>query len=880
MAQTTARRRRGRRTRDSGQEATPYAVSARAAQPRTSRRCRPPRPSCRRGSAAPGRTAAPSRRGSAWSVCTPVERDLDHLLRPHVRPRAPSRDVSSSRNRSVCQASISSVMPLKVLPSMTNPPVAGSRAPRWMFDSQPLPPAAAPLDGQHDEVEGVPRLDLDPAGPRGGPPRSGASSAFTTTPSWPAATRLVEERLRVAAESVVTSAGPASVGGTARGRAVEPLRPRGVEQVARRRGGAGRRSTRERQPLAQRRHVDASCRCGSRSPGTGRGRPSGCSAIDLAVEDHRVGAAAPATASTTSGSRSVMSSRLRVKTRTSSPTRCTWTRMPSSLRSTGARRRPIRSSGRRRRPGADAASIGRTGRPGTQAEGRRARRRPPVSAAAATSPRGRREHRRAAHRGDRHPGGLGDRRRAAPSPARPAGGSRRPVPAGTPAPRRSPGRTAPRRAPARAAREPAPASRLIRRARRRPRRRSAWLPRPAAAGRPAPRQPSPVRRWRGAPERYVATTSTSSALGLARAGSATPRSWPCATGSPRPRPRSATRSVSSIGPLCPPGSGSPSCPDCGARAGDPRARERERVWRPPWPCPVRADPRRRCAAARATRRTAGTPTARSGRGGARPRGSARSPSDRAAATARFGRSAWGPGAEWVLDGLPALLGADDDPSGFDAHHPVLADAWRRHPHWRVPRTRLVLDALVPAILEQKVTGKEAFGSLPARWCGGTASRRRARGRPAGAAGDARRRDDASVGSPRGSGCSCTSTTPGRGRSCGGRGRPGSLERLVDLPCAEADRRLRTLPASGCGRPPRSARGRWATPTRSASATTTSPRTSAGRSPARRSTTPELAVLLEPYVGHRLRVQVLVGTGRAAPAAPGAADDPADPPAGG
>jgi 3-methyladenine DNA glycosylase/8-oxoguanine DNA glycosylase len=70
-------------------------------------------------------------------------------------------------------------------------------------------------------------------------------------------------------------------------------------------------------------------------------------------------------------------------------------------------------------------------------------------------------------------------------------------------------------------------------------------------------------------------------------------------------------------------------------------------------------------------------------------------------------AAWGPGAEWVLDGLPTLLGADDDPSTFVPEHPVLAEAWRRHPHWRVPRTRLVLDALVPAILEQKVTGKEA-----------------------------------------------------------------------------------------------------------------------------------------------------------------------------
>jgi 3-methyladenine DNA glycosylase/8-oxoguanine DNA glycosylase len=71
-------------------------------------------------------------------------------------------------------------------------------------------------------------------------------------------------------------------------------------------------------------------------------------------------------------------------------------------------------------------------------------------------------------------------------------------------------------------------------------------------------------------------------------------------------------------------------------------------------------------------------------------------------------TAWGPGADRVLDGLPALLGADDDPSGFTPHHRVVRDAWRRHPGWRVPRTGRVLESLVPAVLEQKVTGREAW----------------------------------------------------------------------------------------------------------------------------------------------------------------------------
>lgn len=70
--------------------------------------------------------------------------------------------------------------------------------------------------------------------------------------------------------------------------------------------------------------------------------------------------------------------------------------------------------------------------------------------------------------------------------------------------------------------------------------------------------------------------------------------------------------------------------------------------------------------------------------------------------------AWGPGAEWVLDGLPALLGDEDDPGDFRPDHPALAEAWRRSPWLRVGRTRAVVEAMVPAVVEQKVTGAEAF----------------------------------------------------------------------------------------------------------------------------------------------------------------------------
>ncbi len=69
--------------------------------------------------------------------------------------------------------------------------------------------------------------------------------------------------------------------------------------------------------------------------------------------------------------------------------------------------------------------------------------------------------------------------------------------------------------------------------------------------------------------------------------------------------------------------------------------------------------------------------------------------------------AWGPGARWLLDSLPAQLGAYDDPSGFTARHPVVADLALRYQGLRIGRTSRVLEALVPAVLEQKVVGREA-----------------------------------------------------------------------------------------------------------------------------------------------------------------------------
>ncbi len=70
-------------------------------------------------------------------------------------------------------------------------------------------------------------------------------------------------------------------------------------------------------------------------------------------------------------------------------------------------------------------------------------------------------------------------------------------------------------------------------------------------------------------------------------------------------------------------------------------------------------------------------------------------------------TAWGPGAAWVLDGLPTLLGVGDDDSAFVPHHPLIAHVRHRMPGLRLGATRRVWDVLVPAVLEQKVTGVEA-----------------------------------------------------------------------------------------------------------------------------------------------------------------------------
>jgi len=168
----------------------------------------------------------------------------------------------------------------------------------------------------------------------------------------------------------------------------------------------------------------------------------------------------------------------------------------------------------------------------------------------------------------------------------------------------------------------------------------------------------------------------------------------------------------------------------------------------------------------------------------------------------------------------------------------------------------VWDALLPAILEQRVTGKEAFGS----------QRRLVRryGEPAPGPEAAERR--LMMLPPPEVVRRIPSWTwlqlhvdPARSRAAVRAAEvAGSLERLVDLPPEQADRRLRTLPGVGV----------WTSAEVRSRALGDPDAVSFGDYHVAKDIgwaligrpvdDEELEVLLEPYRGHRLRVQVLVG----------------------
>jgi 3-methyladenine DNA glycosylase/8-oxoguanine DNA glycosylase len=71
-------------------------------------------------------------------------------------------------------------------------------------------------------------------------------------------------------------------------------------------------------------------------------------------------------------------------------------------------------------------------------------------------------------------------------------------------------------------------------------------------------------------------------------------------------------------------------------------------------------------------------------------------------------TAWGLGAAIVIAGVPELCGQGDDWSELDlSPHPYLREVWRGMPGLRLLRTNAVFEALIAAIIEQKVTSIEA-----------------------------------------------------------------------------------------------------------------------------------------------------------------------------
>ena len=71
-------------------------------------------------------------------------------------------------------------------------------------------------------------------------------------------------------------------------------------------------------------------------------------------------------------------------------------------------------------------------------------------------------------------------------------------------------------------------------------------------------------------------------------------------------------------------------------------------------------------------------------------------------------TAWGDGAQWAVSTVPELLGSGDDSGDFDVSaNAFLSEASRRLPGLRLLRTGLVLEMMIAAILEQKITSLEA-----------------------------------------------------------------------------------------------------------------------------------------------------------------------------
>lgn len=69
--------------------------------------------------------------------------------------------------------------------------------------------------------------------------------------------------------------------------------------------------------------------------------------------------------------------------------------------------------------------------------------------------------------------------------------------------------------------------------------------------------------------------------------------------------------------------------------------------------------------------------------------------------------AWGKGSAWLLEQLPELVGADDRPGSFNPADRKVAQVWRKYRHCRIGASGRVFESCAASVIEQKVTGMEA-----------------------------------------------------------------------------------------------------------------------------------------------------------------------------
>ena len=224
-------------------------------------------------------------------------------------------------------------------------------------------------------------------------------------------------------------------------------------------------------------------------------------------------------------------------------------------------------------------------------------------------------------------------------------------------------------------------------------------------------------------------------------------------------------------------------------------------------------------------------------------------------------SAWGRGANWLLATLPGQLGAADDPSGFVPVHARMRDLVRQFPALRLGRTDRVLEALVPAVLEQKVVGIEAHRAWRRllHWFGTPA--------PGPAPAGMRVFPSHAVWAAIPSwDWHRAGVEPVRARTIAGAARAARrLEQAGSLPGAEADHRLRSLPGIGpwtaaetrqraCGDPDAISVGDYHLPAMVGWTLTGTPAADDAA----------MLAMLAPYAGQRYRASRLIELGGAQP----------------